>query len=56
MQRVLALEAENAELRARLADAESGARQAVAETHARYRRDLVPVQQSIVLYQGRRHR
>ena len=56
VQRVMALEAENRALRERVAELESAARQAVAETHRQYRRDLVPVQQSIVLYQGRRRR
>ena len=30
--------------------------EAVAETHRQYRRDIVPVQQAVVLYQGRRRR
>jgi len=54
--RVLELEAENAALRTRLAHVEGAAREAVAETHRQYRRDLVPVQQAVVLFEGRRRR
>jgi MerR family transcriptional regulator/heat shock protein HspR len=53
VQKVLALEAELAELRQRLADAEVGADVAVQQTHRQYRRDLVPLHQSVVLYQRR---
>lgn len=56
VQRVLDLEVENGRLRDRLAQLEHAGREAVADTHRQYRRDLVPVQQSIVLYQGRRRR
>lgn len=56
VQRVLQLEAENQRLRDQLADVARAQRDAVAETHRKYRRDLVPVQQSVVLYQGRRRR
>lgn len=56
VQRVLALEAENARLRKRLSGVEGEAREAVAETHRQYRRDLVPVHQAVVLFEGRRRR
>ena len=54
VQRVLALEAEVCDLRAELARAESDAKRDLAEAERRGRADLVPVSQSIVLYQGRR--
>ena len=54
VRQVLALEAELAELRAQLAAARSQANEAVAQTHRQYRRDLVPVNQSVVLYKRRR--
>jgi MerR family transcriptional regulator/heat shock protein HspR len=53
VQKVLALEAELARLRQELAAAEVGAERAVAQTHRRYRRDLVPLHQSVVLYERR---
>ena len=53
VQKVLALEAELASLRQALADARSGAEEAVEQTHRQYRRDLVPLHQSVVLYQRR---
>ena len=56
VQRVLALEAENARLRARLDEVDHEARAAIEDTHRHYRRDIVPVNQAIVLYQGRRRR
>ena len=56
VQRVLALEAENQRLHDRLDAIEQAGRAAVADAHAQHRRDLVPVQQAIVLYQGRRRR
>ncbi|MEJ7583259.1 MAG: MerR family transcriptional regulator [Acidimicrobiales bacterium] len=56
VQRVLELEAENARLRDLLAGSEGAARDAVAETHRQYRRDLVPVHQAVVLFEGRRRR
>ena len=54
VQRVLALEAELRDLRDELARAEVEARREVAEAERRHRADLVPVSQSLVLYQGRR--
>jgi len=56
VKRVLALEAEVARLEAELATAESEGDQAVADVHRQYRRDLVPVKQSVTLYRGRRTR
>jgi MerR family transcriptional regulator/heat shock protein HspR len=56
VQRVLALETENRRLREQVATLRSDAEEAVAETHRQYRRDIVPVQQAVVLYQGRRRR
>jgi MerR family transcriptional regulator/heat shock protein HspR len=52
--RVLELEAENERLRAELEQARSSVRGAVEETHKQYRRDLVPVNQAIVLYGAER--
>ena len=54
VQRVLVLEAELRALRDELARAEAEARRDVAEVERRHRADLVPVSQSLVLYQGRR--
>jgi len=53
VQKVLALEAELARLRQALAAAQDGAEQAVQQAHRRYRRDLVPLHQSVVLYERR---
>ncbi len=54
VRQVLALEAQLAELRSQLAAARAEGHAAVAQTHREYRRDLVPVKQSIVLYKRRR--
>jgi len=56
VKRVLALEAEVSRLEAELAEARSDGNRAVAEVHRQYRRDLVPVEQSITIYRGRRSR
>ena len=56
VKRVLALEAEVARLEDELDRARSDGSQAVAEVHRQYRRDLVPVKQSVTVYQGRRSR
>ena len=56
VKRVLALEAEGARLEDELDRARSDGSQAVAEVHRQYRRDLVPVKQSVTVYQGRRRR
>ena len=50
---VLELEAQIDRLRAELADTREQAATALEQTHRQYRRDLVPVKQSIVLYRGR---
>jgi hypothetical protein len=47
------LEAELARLKQELAAVAVGAEQAVEQTHRRYRRDLVPLRQSVVLYDRR---
>lgn len=54
VQRVLELEAEIARLQAELDMLRRSADDALAEAHRRHRRDLVPMKQSLVLYQGRR--
>ena len=51
-----ALEAEVARLEAELATTRSEGDQAVAEVHRQYRRDLVPMHQSVTIYRGRRTR
>ena len=56
VKRVLALEAEVARLEAELATTRSEGDQAVAEVHRQYRRDLVPMNQSVTIYRGRRTR
>ena len=56
VKRVLALEAEVTRLQDELDRARSDGSQAVAEVHRQYRRDLVPVKQSVTVYQGRRRR
>jgi MerR family transcriptional regulator/heat shock protein HspR len=57
VKRVLELEATVARLESELADARRRADEAVEATHRKYRRDLVPVRQSVVLFdQGRRRR
>lgn len=50
VRRVLELEHEVRRLRSELAEAQLQAQAAVAATHRQYRRDLVPVRQSPVLY------
>ena len=54
--RVLELEAELAEVRHQLEETTRAAVDAVEQTHRQYRRDLVPVKQSMVLWQGRGRR
>ena len=56
VKRGLALEAEVSRLEAELAEARSDGNRAVADVHRQYRRDLVPVKQSITIYRGRRSR
>jgi MerR family transcriptional regulator/heat shock protein HspR len=50
VQRVLELEAEMAALRRALDDARDGAQAAVDQTHREYRRELVPLHQSLVVF------
>jgi len=50
VQRVLELESELAEVRHQLDAAREGADAAVERTHRQYRRDLVPLHQSVVLF------
>lgn len=53
VQRVLELEAKLSELSARLAEVEAQARDALDRTHRQYRRDLVPLKQSVTLFDPR---
>lgn len=53
VQRVLELEIELAQVRSELAGARNSADAAVEATHRRYRRDLVPLHQSMVLFRTR---
>jgi MerR family transcriptional regulator/heat shock protein HspR len=53
VQRVLELEAELASLRQRLANERAGAQAAVEHAHRQYRRDLVPLNQSVVVFRDR---
>ena len=53
VQRVLELEAEVADLRRQLEEARAGAEEAVEQAHRQYRRDLVPLSQSMVLFRRR---
>jgi MerR family transcriptional regulator/heat shock protein HspR len=54
VKRVLQLEAEVAALRTELQDLRAHSVEAVAATHRHYRRDLVPLQQSVSLYRAPR--
>jgi len=56
VQKVMALEAEVARLKREIADIEAAREDAIAQTHSQYRRDLVPLSQSISLYQKRRRK
>ena len=56
VERVLVLEEENRRLRAELDRTRAAAQDAVAEVERRNRYDLVPVHQSVVLFEGRRRR
>lgn len=56
VQRVLELEAENQRLADELARARAATTERVAEVERRHRYELVPVRQSVVLYEGRRRR
>ena len=50
VRRVIALEEENRRLRAELDHVRAEAKEAVAQTHRQYRRDLVPVQNTVALF------
>ncbi len=50
VKRIMSLEAEVARLREELTSRASEARTSLAETHRQYRRDLVPVQNTIAVY------
>ncbi len=54
VKRVLELEAEIAGLRAALVAEQDDRAAEVQDTHKQYRRDLVPLKQSVTLYQRRR--
>ena len=54
VKRIMALEAELAALREQMSDLASEARASVEETHRQYRRDLVPVQNSLVVVEAKR--
>ena len=56
VKRVLELEAEVAHLQAELDLTRIEGDRAVADVHRQYRRDLVPVNQSVTIYRGRRNR
>jgi MerR family transcriptional regulator/heat shock protein HspR len=56
VQRVLELEAENNRLHQQLDRTRSDAREEIEAVERRHRYDLVPVNQSVVLYEGRRRR
>jgi MerR family transcriptional regulator, heat shock protein HspR len=56
VRRILELEAEIEALQGRIKALEEQSAQAVEDTHRQYRRDLVPVKQSVVLYRGSRRR
>jgi MerR family transcriptional regulator/heat shock protein HspR len=53
VKRVLALEQQVARLQDELESSRTAARDALEQTHSEYRRDLVPVKQSVVLYRER---
>jgi MerR family transcriptional regulator/heat shock protein HspR len=54
VKRVLELEAENSELMSRLSRLQQDMEEAVAATHRQYRRDLVPLRQSVTLFRAPR--
>lgn len=56
VEKVLELEGECARLRAELAETRRAADEAVADAERRNRYDLVPVHQSVVLFEGKRRR
>ena len=54
VKRVLELEAALEQMARELAEARAQASDAIDRTHRQYRRDLVPVKQSLMLFEGRR--
>jgi MerR family transcriptional regulator/heat shock protein HspR len=56
VQRVLELEADNARLRAELEQTQATAREELDAVERSHRYELVPVQQAVVLFEGRRKR
>ncbi|MEZ5202943.1 MAG: helix-turn-helix transcriptional regulator [Acidimicrobiales bacterium] len=56
VERVLGLEEELREVRAELERTREAARKAITEAERKARYDLVPVHQSVVLYEGKRRR
>jgi len=56
VKRVLELEAELERAQRELDDVKSQASAAVDRTHRQYRRDLVPLKQAVVLFEGRKAR
>ena len=56
VKRVLELEAEVVRLRQELDQPREAGTQGVAEVHRRYRRDLVPVRQSVTVFRGGKRR
>jgi MerR family transcriptional regulator/heat shock protein HspR len=56
VQRVLELEAEVVRLRNELADVRKKAVEAVADAHRQHRRELVPLQQAVAVFESRRRK
>lgn len=56
VRRILELETEIERLRAELDEARAAKGEAVRATHRRYRRDLVPVSKSVMVYQQQQRR
>jgi MerR family transcriptional regulator/heat shock protein HspR len=56
VQRVLDLEAEVLRLRKELADVRAKAAEAVADAHRQHRRELVPLQQAVAVFESRRRK
>ena len=56
VQRVLELEAEVARLRSELVDVRRTATEAVADAHRQHRRELVPLQQAVAVFESRRRK
>jgi MerR family transcriptional regulator, heat shock protein HspR len=56
VQRVLDLEARVARLQAELAEVKRAAAEAVADAHRQHRRELVPLQQAVAVFETRRRR